>query len=254
MPLPFLPSLRDLPANLGFRVGYSTIADGNMSYTYGPKNEVLANRKAFFDREHLPVNRLIPFITDHQEVITDLESYAFDDGPLSGKLKLTTDVIITQQPNVGILLGFADCVPFVVYDSRQHLLAFAHIGWRSMAQRLTTKLLAHLQKKYGSQPQDLIAVIGPSIKKESYRFRDPIQAQNPAWEPYLHQEAGGRTAIDLFGYCFAETQAAGLHPKQIYAAHTDTAQNPALFSHYAATELKQNHKQGRFYFYAFLKA
>ena len=160
--------IHTFPTTFPFRTGHSTYQDGNMSYTFGPKAEVLANRQRFFAKENLPTHRLATFFTEHQEIITDLEQlqppFPFGDGPIEGQLALTTDVIVTTTPGTGIFLGFADCVPFVVCDIRRMILAFAHIGWRSMAKNLASKTIHHLYNHYHSNPEDLVAVIGPSIK------------------------------------------------------------------------------------------
>lgn len=250
-----IQSIEALPAQLGFRTGHSTVSDGNMSYTFGPRPEVLASRRAFFASENLPTSRLATFFTDHRDKITDLDQleFPFGSGPIEGELALTTDVIVTQQAGTGVFLGFADCVPFVVFDSAQGVLAFAHIGWRSMAVSLAHKLLMHLQRKYQSNPEDLIAVIGPSIKPKSYHFAEAAQWQNPFWHPHLERLDNGKTAIDLFGFCVADCERAGLGREQIYAYWADTATDETLFSHYQATEGGQPGKQGRHFFYGFME-
>lgn len=237
----------------GFQCGHSTVADGSMSYTLGPYEEVLAHRKNYFAKEGVPSDRMITFFTEHGEVITDLQDMSPGKGSLEGTLNLTTDVIVHQTPNAGIFLGFADCVPYAVYDRRQHLMAFAHLGWRSMALGLAGKLLRHLKEQYQSQPEDLVAVIGPSIKPQSYLFHEPNQWSNPIWHPYLERQADGRTAIDLFGFCVADTEQEGLQRDQMYAYWADTGSDSRLYSHYMATEGGQPHRQGRHLFYAYLK-
>ncbi|MEM6268953.1 MAG: laccase domain-containing protein [Bacteroidota bacterium] len=244
--------ISELPEYLRFRVGHSTVTDGNMSYSFGPRAAVLLARQRFFAGQDLPPERLIPFFTEHREIITDIPAYDFDGCSLSHPPRFISDANVLQIPGAGIFLGFADCVPFVVYDARQHLLAFAHVGWRSMAAGLTGKLLRHLMQHHGSRPQDLYGVIGPSIKPESYRFADPIQAQNRVWQPFLRPQPDGRTGIDLYGFCTQEVHSAGVPPDQLYAFRTDTATDPTLFSHYAATVNGQRHKQGRFFFYGWL--
>jgi|GEM_PF-616147 len=236
----------------GFKCGYSTVTDGNMSYTFGKYEEVLGNRKNYFAREGIASQQMITFYTEHGEVITDLKNIETGSGSLEGTLNITTDAMVHRTPGAGIFLGFADCVPYAVYDQRQHFMAFAHIGWRSMAVGLAGKLLRHLKEEYQSKPEDLIAVIGPSIKPWSYKFHEPDQWQNPLWHPYLERQTDGKTAIDLFGFCVADTEREEVKRDQIYAYWTDTATDLNLYSHYMATEGKQPQRQGRHLFYAYL--
>jgi copper oxidase (laccase) domain-containing protein len=251
----FLPprDISELPADLGFRVGHSTVSDGNMSFSWGEEQEVLANRERFFARVNIPSDRLIPFVTEHKTDIHDFPDYPFDGRSLKDWPKLVTDAIVSRIPGAGVFLGFADCVPFVVYDRLQHILMFAHIGWRSMAGGLTGKTIRYLKQHHGSQAQDLYAVIGPSIKPSSYLFRDPIQAKEAAWEPFLYPQPDGRMGIDLFGFCTREATAAGIPPEQLFAYYKDTATDPELFSHYMATEGGQPEKQGRIFFYGWIE-
>jgi copper oxidase (laccase) domain-containing protein len=132
-------------------------------------------------------------------------------------------------------------------------MAFAHIGWRSMALQFTRKVLHHLHTRHQTQLADCLAVIGPCIKKESYLFSNPVQAQNPIWQPYLIPHADGRMGIDLVGFCQAECLALGLLPHQIFTEAMDTASHPDQFSHYMGTEGRQPHKQGRLICYGFLE-
>lgn len=245
--------LEDLPASLGLRVGYSRIADGNMSYRLAGAKDVLRNRLGFFSRQGLPLDRLATFFTDHEDHITVLTETTLARDAMRGEEVATTDAVITDMPQTGVFLTFADCVPYLVYDRRQHILCFAHIGWRSMAMRFTARLHAHMRRACGSRPEDLVVAVGPSIKAESYLFRDAVQSSQAIWQPFLRPQPDGRVGIDLFGFCMAETAAAGIAPAQVYAARVDTARDPGIFSHYAGTEGGQPHKQGRFVCYGFLE-
>lgn len=245
-------SLQDIPSNLPFHVGFSTMDDGNMSFRVGQQGNVYGNRVRFFEKEGIPAERMATFFTEHQDHITEMDTFPAHLDALKGQRLAITDAIITRIPQTGVFLTFADCVPFIVYDQRQHLMAFAHIGWRSMAMRFTRTLLHYLQERHHAQAQDCIAVIGPCIKKESYLFANPIQAQHAAWQPYLVPQTDGRMGIDLVGFCQAECQTFGLGNHQIFTETMDTASHPNQFSHYMGTEGSQPHKQGRLICYGFL--
>ena len=237
----------------GFRAGATTVSDGNMSYRFGPKGEVLENRQRYFEKMSLPAARFLTFFTDHKDDITDWRGGPMHLDALRSEPLATTDAIVTVTPGTGVFLTFADCVPVVFYDRRQHVLAFAHIGWRSMAMGFAGKVAGHLKTNYASKAEDLRAVIGPCIKKESYLFADPIQASNPVWEPFLHPAGDGRQGIDLIGFCKSELAAAGLAPEHVFASPIDTAQDESMFSHYAATAGGRPEKQGRIIFWAYLQ-
>ena len=225
-----------------------------MSYPLAQNDAlVYQNRTQFFEKEGLAPARMVTFFTEHKDDITQMPEFPDGLDAMKGERLAVTDAIISRVPNAGIFLTFADCLPFIVYDQKQHLMAFAHIGWRSMAMSFTKTVLTHLQDVHGSKAEDLIAVLGPSIKKESYLFADPIQAKMPAWQPFLHPQPNGRWGIDLPGFCISECLAQGLKPEQIYVEPMDTAADDNQFSHYAGTEGGRPEKQGRLVCYGYME-
>lgn len=237
---------------LGFRAGFTRMSDGNMSYRFGPEAQVLANRRSYFLRNNLAADRFLTFFTEHGDDIYTWEGGAPVLDALRSEKVATTDAILTRTPGTGVFLTFADCVPVALYDRAQHLLLFAHIGWRSMAMGFTGKVLRRMLDVEGCRVEDLVAVVGPCIRQESYLFEDPVQATQAVWKPYLKAHPDGRLGIDLLGFCKAEMAAAGLQPGQVTEAGIDTAADPGMFSHYAATEGGRSEKQGRFIFWAWL--
>lgn len=246
-------ALSSFPENAGVQIGFSRVSDGNMSYRFGSKEEVYGNRSRYFAKEGVPSSRIATFFTEHRDDIHVLEKFPEDLDAIKGERWQVTDAIFTSLPRTAIFLTFADCVPFVLYDRKQHCMAFAHIGWRSMAMNFTSKVIKEFEQRYQSAREDLLVAIGPSIKKESYLFANPVQAKQAIWHPFLHPGTKGRLGIDLPGFCLQECQEAGLSQSQIYLSRMDTAQDPDQFSHYAGTEGGRPEKQGRFLFYAFLK-
>jgi len=80
-----------------------------------------------------------------------------------GKAILEADGLMTGA--AGILLGIqtADCVPVFVVDTRLHVVANFHAGWRGTAARIVEHGVAKMVAEFGSRPEDLVAAIGPSI-------------------------------------------------------------------------------------------
>jgi polyphenol oxidase len=233
-------------------VGYSTMADGNMSYPLGVAERVLESRTRFFEQEGLPGDRMVTFFTEHRDDITLMDAFPSHLNALKGERLAVTDAIVTRVRGAGVFLTFADCVPVIVYDARQHMMAFAHVGWRSMALGFTGKVLRHMLGQEGSAVEDLWVAVGPCIKKESYLFRDPVQAAQPIWAPYLVPQSDGRVGIDLVGFCRAECAAVGVAADRIVVEPMDTAADEGQFSHYMATEGGRPEKQGRLVCYGFL--
>jgi len=73
------------------------------------------------------------------------------------------DASFSKTP--GLLLGVqtADCVPILLVDPKLHAVAVIHAGWRGTLARIAEKTVGELRKRFGSNPTDLLAALGPSI-------------------------------------------------------------------------------------------
>lgn len=73
-----------------------------------------------------------------------------------------TDGMITGVPGIYICIQVADCVPILLYDPRQKVVAAVHAGWRGTVRRITEAAVKMMMHTFQSQPSDIIAGIGPS--------------------------------------------------------------------------------------------
>lgn len=75
-----------------------------------------------------------------------------------------TDALLTVEPDVPLMLMFADCVP-VVLVARQprRAIAVVHAGWKGALGRLPAIAAARLATLAGCTTGDLLAYIGPHI-------------------------------------------------------------------------------------------
>jgi YfiH family protein len=81
---------------------------------------------------------------------------------------LQADGMVTNSPGVTLYMRFADCVPIFLYDPRNHTSAILHAGWKGTLRKIAVKGVGMMVDKFGSHPEDLIAVIGPSIGPDHY--------------------------------------------------------------------------------------
>src|ERR1700722_19622325 len=105
-----------------------------------------------------------------------------EDEPLTGKLQtpegkavLEGDGLMTSLPGVMLGVGTADCVPVLVADVKKRAVAAFHAGWRGTVARIVEQGIARMTDEYGSQPQDLIAAIGPGIGACCYAVGEEVR-------------------------------------------------------------------------------
>ncbi len=138
------------------------------------------------------------------------------------------DALVTNVPDIALLLPVADCNAVIYADPVQHVVALAHLGWHSTVNDLAGKLVEHMVERYGSSPADIRIYNSPSIRAESYRFTYLEQTPLTAWhnEPYAILQPDDTYAIDLVTYNYDQWIRAGIMPDNIEVSLVDTATSP----------------------------
>ena len=84
------------------------------------------------------------------------------------------DALMTDISHVCIGVSTADCIPVLLYDPAHHAVCAIHAGWRGTVQRIVQVAVEQMTKAYGSQPQNMIAQIGPGISLDSFEVGDEV--------------------------------------------------------------------------------
>ncbi len=83
---------------------------------------------------------------------------------------LNTDALLTNIPGICIAIRTADCVPVLLFDPVQKVVAAIHSGWKGTIQKIAQRTIKLMQQKFGTNPQNIIAGIGPSIGPDVYEI------------------------------------------------------------------------------------
>ena len=84
------------------------------------------------------------------------------------------DAVITNLPNLCIGVSTADCVPILLYDKRNRVVAAVHAGWRGTVARILEKCVQRMVDEYNASPTDISAIIAPSISLDSFEVGDEV--------------------------------------------------------------------------------
>ena len=84
------------------------------------------------------------------------------------------DGLITDQPGLLLAIQTADCIPVLVADRKQRMVAAFHAGWRGTVQRIVESGVGRMRLEFGSKPSDLIAAIGPGIGACCYAIGEEV--------------------------------------------------------------------------------
>ncbi len=74
-----------------------------------------------------------------------------------------SDALMTNVTGVGLMIGHADCQAVLLYDEPNRAVAAVHNGWRGSVANIVASTITAMQEKYGTQPEHLVAGIGPSL-------------------------------------------------------------------------------------------
>lgn len=115
------------------------------------------------------------------------------------------DGLIVNQPGIYLGILTADCLPIAFYDPTRGAIGLIHAGWKGLDQDIIYSLIQAMQHHFGSDPQDLLVEIGPSIGPCCYTHPSDLkQKDDPKWQPYILEGADDSYGLDLWS--FAENQ------------------------------------------------
>lgn len=149
------------------RAGYSRGAYGRMNinpYCGDAPEHVAANRRLLAESLGVAESRLVVPHQVHGTVCRVVDESLFG---LSAEARTAVlegaDALLTNCRGTCIGVSTADCIPVLLYDRAHHAAAAIHAGWRGTVQRIVERAVGRMNEAYHTQPQDLMAVIGPGI-------------------------------------------------------------------------------------------
>jgi polyphenol oxidase len=86
-----------------------------------------------------------------------------------------TDALITRHTGICICVQTADCVPLLIYDPKEQVVAAVHAGWRGTLAKVTTNTIGTMEKEHGCNPSDLLVGIGPSNGPCCYEVGEDVK-------------------------------------------------------------------------------
>lgn len=180
-------------------------------------------RELGISESHLIVPRQVHGV--HIEEVTEQNiGMAFED----------TDALITRMAGVCIGISTADCVPILFHDTRSDALAAAHAGWRGTVARIGVLTLRAMYAAYGTRPEDVQCIVGPSIGPEAFEVGDEVyDAFQEAGFPmtdiaFRHQETQ-KWHIDLWRANAWQLEQEGIPTRSILVSGLCTYNNPSRF-------------------------
>ena len=156
--------ISDYPHILSFT---STKSDGNIAYHVGdnPTN-VDTNRAKLAQKYGYDSNKLIFMNQTHSNRVEIVDSKSTNP--------IDSDGVITNVPNLPIMVMVADCIPISIYDPIQNAIGVVHAGRNGTFLKILSNAIEKMQEVYKSDPQDILIEFGPSIGQCCYEVDDTL--------------------------------------------------------------------------------
>jgi YfiH family protein len=87
------------------------------------------------------------------------------------------DILFTDNPKVTLYMRFGDCVPLLFHDPKKGVVGLAHAGWLGTVRGVARVAVQAMTQRYGTDPRDVRAAIGPAIGPDHYEVGDDVVQQ-----------------------------------------------------------------------------
>lgn len=204
----------------------------NVGHTVGDDlDHVAANHRHIYEALGVSASQVVTAHQVHGTRVETIDHVQLGDlqGGDQGAVMADTDALITDRPNVMLMLRFADCMPILFHDPVVGAIGLAHAGWRGTISNVAGATVAAMSERFGSDPSDIIAGLGPSIRACCYEVGDIVtKAAAATWsapDVFFHRQANGALHFDLVRANRHWLAQAGVHHVEVApfctACHTD---------------------------------
>ena len=204
------------------------------------KENVIKNLKYVSEKMGCEEKSLITLNQKHSNKVIYIENKN------SIRDKLPGDAIVTKVKGVGIGILTADCAPILLYDHSKKIIGCIHSGWRGALNGIIRNTVKKF-KELNSNLNNLIAVVGPCIGKESYEvkidFYERFISQNLKNEMFFQKIEDGKYIFDLRG--FINNEISNSNIKNIENIEMDTFSEKEFFYSYRRSLRKHELDYGR---------
>ncbi|MFW0151522.1 peptidoglycan editing factor PgeF [Mycobacterium sp. smrl_JER01] len=140
-----------------------------------------------------------------------------------------TDGLVTTTPGLALAVVTADCVPVLMADAREGVVAAVHAGRVGAAAGIVARALETMTAA-GAAVEDVSVLLGPAVSGRNYEVPEEMAAEVEQALPGSRTTTGRGTAgLDLRAGIAAQLRSLGV--QAIDVDPRCTFDDPTLFSH-----------------------
>ncbi len=239
------------------RHGFSTRLGGVSEGVYASMNLSFSrgDKEAAVQENYRRIARAIGF--DWESVVTSDQTHTANVRVVTNRDKgcgLTkprpyqdVDGMITNELGITLATFYADCVPLYLLDPVKKAIGLSHSGWKGTVGKIGKATVQAMEREYGTNPEDLIVTIGPSICQDCYEVSEDVIEQfqkafpREQWDGLFYRKENGKYQLDLWEANRQIFLEARVKPENISMPNLCTCCNPQfLFSHRASKGKRGN--------------
>jgi YfiH family protein len=84
------------------------------------------------------------------------------------------DGIVTDMPDALLTVFGGDCPPVYIVDPKRRAVGLVHAGWKGTLGKIPQVAIAQMTVKFGCDPVDMYAAIGPGVCRDCYEMGDEV--------------------------------------------------------------------------------
>lgn len=159
------------------------------------------------------------------------------------------DGLVTNVPGIALAVFGSDCVPLLFVDPVKRVIGASHSGWRGTVGRMGRVTAEKMQAVYGTDPGDLVCVIGPSICRACYEVSEDVADEfrrefRGREDEIMTEKGGGKYLLDLWESNRIVLEEAGVRPENITISGACTSCGRELLFSHRATKGKRGNNCG----------
>ncbi len=124
------------------------------------------------------------------------------------------DALMTDQPGLALVISHADCQAALCYDPIHSAIAAIHCGWRGNVANIYGATLHAMNKRYHTNPADVMVYISPSLGPYAAEFMQ----YRTEWPERFWSYQIQANYFDLWALAKDQLVAAGVPSNQIEIA------------------------------------
>jgi polyphenol oxidase len=209
---------------------FSTTDDGNLAYHV---NDIKEN----VDKNRETVAKLLGYKKEDLVYMNQVHGNNVQVvSKNSPKLIDNCDAIITNEKDLPLMVMVADCIPILIFDEIQGVIAAIHAGRNSTFLKITQITANKMINEFNCKVENMKVIMGPSIHKCCYEVSEELL--NIVKTSFGEKFCDGKN-IDLHGINIMLLEELGIKHIRVSDICTKCSNEP-FFS------FRKNNKTGRF--------